>query len=127
MTTFELSNYNNSIVTLGNVFKSSLTIGSSKKDKSSKDESDYEFEDNMDDIDVSLSRRLPRDKGKFKGKLPLIYFKCHEVGHFEGKCPNKRRNDKYESRDKYKGNRGQIVFACKFYNLLLFWLIKSMK
>ena len=28
-------------------------------------------------------------KGKFKGKIPLIFFDCDEVGNFSAKCPHK--------------------------------------
>jgi hypothetical protein len=91
LTTFELSNYDNSMVTLGNYFKSSLTIGSSKKENISKDETKYKSKGDIDDIEALLARRLSRGKDKFKGKLPLIYFKCDGVGHFVGKCPNRER------------------------------------
>lgn len=57
--------------TLGNSFKTSLTIGSLKKVKISKDESESELEDDMDEIEGFLTRRLLRGKGKFKRKLPL--------------------------------------------------------
>ena len=43
----------------------------------------------MDDIESFIERRL---LGR-KGKLPLIHFKCDEVGHFVARCPNKRKSD----------------------------------
>ena len=58
---FELSNFDNSVPKFENAFKSPLTIGSSKKEKSRKDESDSDFSENeMDGIKSLLSRRLPR-------------------------------------------------------------------
>ena len=40
LTAFELRNFDNNVPIIGNSFKSLLTIRSSKKEKSSKDESD---------------------------------------------------------------------------------------
>ena len=41
---------------------------------------------------------------KYKGKIPLIYFSCEEVGHIAARCPNKegKEEKKYE---KYKGKK----------------------
>ena len=86
LTTFELRNYDNNMVPIGNAFKYSLTIDSSKKEKSSKDEIESKYEDDMDDIEAFLARSLPRGKDK----LPLICFECNEVGHFVEKFPNGR-------------------------------------
>ena len=36
-----------------------------------------------------FTRKLKPGKGKFKGKLPLIFFGCGDVGHFVEKCPDK--------------------------------------
>lgn len=70
LTTFELSNFDNSLPKVENVFKSSLNIGSSRKDKCSRDESDSSSnEKELDELEALLARRLPIGKGKFKGKL----------------------------------------------------------
>ena len=74
LTAFELSNFDNNVPIIGNAFKSLLTIISSKKEKSSKDESDSNSKNDIDEIEEFLARRLLRGKGKFKGKLILIYF-----------------------------------------------------
>lgn len=106
LTTFELRNYDNNIVKMGNAFKSSLTIINTKKEKKSKEESQFESEDDLDDLEVFLGRRLSRGKSKYKGKLPLICFKCNEFGHFFAKFPNKIKihtNDKNDF--KYKKNK----------------------
>lgn len=71
LTTFELSNFDNSVPTFENTLKTSLTIGSSKKEKSTMDESETKSEDKIVDIEAFFTRRLPRGKGK----LPMICFK----------------------------------------------------
>ena len=78
-----------------------LIIGSLGKDKSSKDDNEFDLDEKeKDDIEVLLARKLSRGKGKLKGKLPLICFKCKEVGNIESRCPNTRKSDKIERRDK---------------------------
>lgn len=32
------------------------------------------YDDDLDDLEVLMARRLPRGKGNFKGKLPIICF-----------------------------------------------------
>lgn len=60
----------------------------------------------MDEIEVLLARRLSRGKGKFKSKLPLIYFKYNKVGHFATKCPNRGKDDINDKKDyKYGKNK----------------------
>ena len=58
--------------------------------------SDTEEED-VEQLEELLASRIHRGKGKFKGKLPIIYFNCNEVGHIAARCPKKRNfkgNDK---------------------------------
>ena len=46
--------------------------------------------------------------GRYRGKLPLIFFNCDGIGHFANKCPHKKkRNDEGYSKCKhtYKGKR----------------------
>jgi hypothetical protein len=46
--------------------------------------------------------------GRYKGKLHLICFNCGGIGHFDNKCPHKKkRNDEGYSkgRQTYKGKR----------------------
>ena len=45
---------------------------------------------------------------RYRGRIPLICFNCDGIGHFDNKCPYKRkRNDEGYSKDKqtYKGKR----------------------
>ena len=97
LTTFELRDYDNNLGTMGNALKSSLTISNLKKEKTRKEESESKTKDDLDEIEAFFARRLSRGKGKYKVKLPLICFKCNEVGHFAAKSPNIRnfeRNDR---------------------------------
>lgn len=50
LSAFELSNFDNSMVTIGNYFESSLTIGMSNKEKKSKEESESESKDELDEL-----------------------------------------------------------------------------
>jgi hypothetical protein len=46
--------------------------------------------------------------GRYRGKIPLIFFNCDGIGHFANKCPHKKkRNDEGYSkgRQTYKGKR----------------------
>jgi hypothetical protein len=46
--------------------------------------------------------------GRYRGKIPLIFFNCDGIGHFFNKCPHKKkRNDEGYSKGKqtYKGKR----------------------
>ena len=65
---FKLCNYDNSVPKIENGFKLSLN---SKKEKTIKDESDSNLEEELDEIEALLATRLPSGKRKFKGKLPL--------------------------------------------------------
>ena len=49
-------------------------------------------------------RRFHRGKGKFKGKLPIIFLNFNEVGHIVARCLE-RRNCK--GNEKYKGRRNE--------------------
>ena len=45
-----------------------------------------------------MARKFHRGKGKYKGKLPIIFFNCHEVGHIAARYPdksNKKNEDKF--------------------------------
>jgi hypothetical protein len=49
-----------------------------------------------------------RTNDRYRGKLPLICFKCDGIGHFANKCPHKKKiNDEGYSKGKhtYKGKR----------------------
>jgi hypothetical protein len=46
--------------------------------------------------------------GRYRGKLPLFFFNCDDIGQFANKCPHKKKkNDEGYSKGKhtYKGKR----------------------
>jgi hypothetical protein len=69
-------------------------------------------------VDNFIKRLNKGTNGKYRGKLPLIFFDCDGIGHFANKCPHKKkRNDEDYSkrRQTYKGKRTtKIVFKKNF-------------
>ena len=61
-------------------------------------------EEDVIQLEALLVRRFHRGNGKYKGKLPIIYFNCNEVGHISARCPEKRN---YKRNDKYKGKKSE--------------------
>jgi hypothetical protein len=55
-----------------------------------------------------VRRRNKGTGGRYKGKIPLIFFNCDGIGHFAKKCPHKKKMN-YEGDSKikqtYKGKR----------------------
>ena len=107
LTTFELNNFIN--VSTKNVetdFKAKLIISDLKDGKKKKKiyantDSDIDDED-INELEALLARIFHRGKGKYKVKIPIICFNCHEVGYIAIGCLEKKksRDEKYE--DKYK-------------------------
>ena len=97
LTTFELDNFDNYIPNSSNLestFQAKLSL--KKKVENSKSKKfDSEDEDGFDDdlkvIKAFLARRFPKGKGKYKGKISLIFFSCEEVGHIVARCPNREK------------------------------------
>ena len=56
-----------------------------KKIESEKEDNSNRY---FEAIEALLARRYPKGKGKYKVKIPLIYFSCEEVGHTVERCPN---------------------------------------
>lgn len=44
-------------------------------------------------VEALLARKYSRGKGKYKGKVPLIYFSCEEICHIVARCPDKQKKD----------------------------------
>ena len=93
LTTFELDNFD--IYHLGSqnmesTFKAKLTLsrkGGNSKSKQFDSEEDQEYDADLESIEALFSRRLPKGKGKYKGKIPLSFFSCEEVGQIATRCP----------------------------------------
>jgi hypothetical protein len=93
----------------------------SKQKKKEQEEYSSSSDVSEDDEEVAnFVKRLNKGtNGRYRGKLPLIYFNFDGIGHFANKCPHKKkRNDEGYSkgRQTYKGKRTtKKVFKKKFY------------
>jgi hypothetical protein len=53
-------------------------------------------------VDNFIKRLNKGTDGRYRGKLPLIFFNCDGIGNFSNKCPHKKkRNDESYSKDKH--------------------------
>ena len=95
LTAFKLSNFDNyRPENLESTFKAKLLLKDTKEVKPKKKKRKIKYacnENNTDEEDVEqlealLARRFHRGKGKFKGKWPIIFFNCNEVGHISARC-----------------------------------------
>lgn len=112
MTIFELNNFDNSVSKPSeSAFKAFVTSTSVKKGKDichnhdcrpshGGSRGDGDDEDHLMELEALLAKRFPRGTGKYKGKLPLKYFSCNNIGHIAANCPN---GDKKEKFMKFKG------------------------
>ena len=110
ITSFELENFDNYAPTSSNfesTFKEKLTLGrkgGNSKIKKVNSEVEEESDEDLKVIEVVLAKRAARGKGNFRGKIPLIFFSCEEVGHIAARCLIKE--DKDEKRfNKFKGKK----------------------
>jgi hypothetical protein len=90
------------------VFKASKR--SKKKGKKKEKEHNNNIDVLEDDEEVTNFVKILNKgtNGRYRGKIPLICFNCDGIGHFDNKCPHKKkRNDKGYSNSKqtYKGKR----------------------
>lgn len=108
LTTFELNNFDNSVVTsVESAFMTSLKIGKSSRRNDKNNDNDSNTNDELDELEALMARRLPKGKGRYRGKLPLACFNCKEVGHIVARCPNKKDDDR--SKDLSEGSYGRRV------------------
>ena len=104
LTAFELSNFDNyRPENLESAFKAKLLLKDTKDVKPKKKKRKIKYassdsntnEEDVEQLEALLARRFHRGKGKFKGKLPIIYFNCNEVGHIATRL-HKRKITKKE-------------------------------
>jgi hypothetical protein len=50
-------------------------------------------------------RRLNKGSGKYQSKFPFKFFNCGKIGHFESKCPHKKKDQNSDDENKYKSNK----------------------
>jgi hypothetical protein len=82
-----------------NPYVKEASFKSSKRSKKKKKEQE-EYSNNSDILEddeevANFIKRLDKGtNGRYRGKLPLIFFNCDGIVHFYNKCPhNKKRND----------------------------------
>jgi hypothetical protein len=80
----------------------------SKQKKKEQEEYSTSSDTSEDDEEVAnfIKRQNKGNNGRYRGKLLLICFNCDGIGHFDNKCPHKKkRNDEGYSKGKntYKG------------------------
>ena len=120
LTAFELHNYDNYVPASKNI-ESALEAKLSLKDKAkrakdiqseSEEESEESFDSDLEVVEALLERKYYRGRGKYKGKFPLIYFSCEEIGHIVARCPNKQSKDEQKGH-KYNGKKDFKSFKDK--------------
>jgi hypothetical protein len=88
-----------------------VAFKASKRSKQKKKEQE-EYRSNSDtseddeEVAIFIKRLNKGTNDRYRGKLPLICFICGGIGHFDNKCPHKKkRNDECYSKGKhtYKG------------------------
>ena len=95
---FEMLNFDNyTPATIKSSFKSQLVLSKKGKGKHVKNENDTS-DDEFDELDALMARRLQRGKGNYKGKHPIIFFSCKKVGHSATRCLDTKEKD--EKREK---------------------------
>ena len=98
MTTFKLDNFDNYVPASKNIefaFEAKLSLKEKgKKIKDNHSDSEEAIEESSDSdlevVEAFLAMKYSRSRGKYRGKIPLIFFSCEEVGHIVTRCPNKR-------------------------------------
>ena len=110
LTSFELSNFDSyKPKNIESIFKAKVSLKQPNEKKKKENikyvsiDSDTNEED-VEQLEALLGRRFHKGKGKFKGKLLIIFFNCNEVGHIFARCLEKK---KYRGGDKYKSRRDE--------------------
>lgn len=110
LTSFQLDNFDNypsSSRNIESTFKDKLTLGrkgENSKGKQNDSEEDADLDDDLEAIETLLEIRLPKEKGKYKGKFSIIFYSCKEVVHISPRFSNKERKDDKKF-SKFKGKQ----------------------
>ena len=94
---FELDSFDNYVPTSKNIesaFEAKLSLKEKgKKIKENQSDSEEETKESLNsDLEVFealLAKKYSRSRGKYKGKIPLIYFSCEEASHIVVRCQTK--------------------------------------
>ena len=66
-----------------------------------------------------LARRFHRDKGKSRGKLPIMCFNCNKVGHIATRCSDKKNNRSGSKNIEVKETRTTMITKIKEISLAI--------
>ena len=101
---FELDNFDNYVHAskkIESTFEAKISL--KEKGRKIKDiqlESEEELEEISDSdlevVEAFLANKYFRSRRKYKGKAPLIYFSCEEIGHIVSRRPNKKKKGRKE-------------------------------
>jgi hypothetical protein len=76
------------------------------KDKPTSREASFKEDKNEDsepdEIEAKFVKRLKKGSSKYKGKIPFKCFNYGKIGHFENKCPHKRKDQTCDNEEKHK-------------------------
>ena len=98
---FELDNYDKYVPSskkIESAFKAKLSLKDHcKKSKATSSESEEEIEkssnSDLEFVEALLAKKYSKSRGKYKGKNPLIYFSCEEIGHVAIISTNKEKKE----------------------------------
>lgn len=62
----------------------------------------------QDELEALIARRVPRGKGKYKGKLPLKCFSCNKIGHIAARCLDNKNTEK---KNRFKNKAKECYLA----------------
>ena len=109
---FELENFDNYVLASKNVefaFEAKLSLKEKWKkinenQLDSEEETEESSNSDLEVVEALLAKKYSRSRGKYKGKVTLIYFLYERIGHIATRCPNKDNKDEKKSH-KYKGEK----------------------
>lgn len=89
-------------ISIESSFNSQLVL-SKRKEKYEKSDS-HSSNDEIDELEALIAKKFGRERGKYNGKLPIIYMSYNKVGHIVARCLD--REDRDERKEgKYKRRR----------------------
>jgi len=101
LTTYEMRMDQDNLVTMEAAFKESKKTNQKNNKKAKSDSSSSDVSKDDDEVD-NFVKTLKRGTGKYKGKLPLIYFNCDDIVHFSNKFTYNRKKINEEDDPKRK-------------------------
>ena len=105
-TTYEMRTEQENLDIKEAAFKSSKRSNQKGKKKEKEHNNNSDISEDDEEMANFVKRLNKRTNGRYKCKLPLIFFNCDGIGHFDNKCPHKKKinYEGYSNRKQtYKG------------------------